>query len=134
MLIKGGNNALSNIFYSRRFYGRYADVPNRQRKGQVMNRGTKIRVIAFAVACVNQSIASVGAVDLGNETANLIYNIISLAFTIAAGSFALYYNNDFTVEGETGTKLTREMKAFRNETVTEQIEPDDSEVVEDGEE
>ena len=104
------------------------------KKGKPMNRGTKIRVIAFAVACVNQSIASVGAVDLGNETANLIYNIISLAFTIAAGSFALYYNNDFTVEGETGTKLTREMKAFRDATVSEYVEPDDSEVREDGEE
>lgn len=99
-----------------------------------MNTGTKIRTIAFAIACVNQAIASVGAVDLGNETANLIYNIISLAFTIAAGSFALYYNNDFTVEGETGTKLTREMKAFRGETVTEYVEPDDAEVREDGEE
>lgn len=97
------------------------------------NTGTKIRTIAFAIACVNQAIASVGAVDLGNATANLVYNIISLAFTIAAGSFALYYNNDFTVEGETGTKLTREMKAFRGETVTEHVEPDDAEVREDGE-
>lgn len=99
-----------------------------------MNTGTKIRTIAFAVACVNQAIASVGAVDLGNEIANLIYNIISLACTICAGAFALYFNNDFTVEGETGTKLTREMKKFRGETVTETIEPDDAEVVEDGEE
>lgn len=99
-----------------------------------MNRGTKIRTIAFAIACVNQAIASVGAVDLGNATANLIYNIISVAVTIIAGSFALYFNNDFTVEGETGTKLTREMKAFRGETVTEHVEPDDAEVREDGEE
>lgn len=99
-----------------------------------MNTGTKIRTFAFAIACVNQAIASVGAVDLGNATANLIYNIISVAVTIIAGSFALYYNNDFTVEGETGTKLTREMKAFRGETVTEHVEPDDAEVREDGEE
>lgn len=99
-----------------------------------MNKGTKIRTIAFAIACVNQAIAGVGAVDFGNATANLIYNIISVAVTIIAGSFALYYNNDFTVEGETGTKLTREMKAFRGETVTEHVEPDDAEVREDGEE
>ena len=99
-----------------------------------MNKGTKIRTIAFAIACVNQAIASVGAVDLGNATANLVYNIISLAFTIVAGAFALYFNNDFTVEGETGTKLTREMKAFRGKTVTEHVEPDDAEVREDGEE
>lgn len=100
----------------------------------MMNKGTKIRTFAFAIACVNQAIASVGAVDFGNATANLIYNIISVAVTIIAGSFALYYNNDFTVEGETGTKLTREMKAFRGETVTEHVEPDDAEVREDGEE
>ena len=99
-----------------------------------MNNGTKIRTFAFAIACVNQAIAGVGAVDFGNDTANLIYNIISVAVTIIAGSFALYYNNDFTVEGETGTKLTREMKAFRDETVSDYVEPEDSEVSEDGEE
>ena len=98
-----------------------------------MNRGTKIRTIAFAIACVNQAIASVGAVDLGNATANLVYNIISLAFTIIAGAFALYYNNDFTVEGETGTKITREMKERRGETIETAEEPEDSEVIEDDE-
>ena len=98
-----------------------------------MNRGTKIRTIAFAIACVNQAIASVGAVDLGNATANLVYNIISLAFTIIAGAFALYYNNDFTVEGETGTKITREMKERRGETIETAEEPKDSEVIEDDE-
>lgn len=98
-----------------------------------MNRGTRIRVIAFAVACVNQSIASVGAVDLGNETANLVYNIISLVFTIIAGAFALYFNNDFTVEGQTGTQITREMKARRGDTIETAEEPEDSEVIDDEE-
>lgn len=91
-----------------------------------MNRGTKIRTIAFAVACVNQAIASVGAVDLGNETANVIYNIISVAVTIIAGSFALYYNNDFTVEGSVGTKITREMKELRDYVPEYVEEPEDS--------
>ena len=104
------------------------------RKEQLMkNTGTKIRTIAFAIACVNQAIASVGAVDLGNSTANLVYNIISLAFTIIAGAFALYFNNDFTVEGQTGTAITREMKARRNDTIEPAEEPKDSEVVEDDE-
>lgn len=98
------------------------------------NRGTKIRTIAFAIACVNQAIASVGAVDLGNATANLVYNIISLAFTIIAGAFALYYNNDFTVEGETGTKITREMKALKNYQGETVEEPADSFIEEEGEE
>lgn len=96
-----------------------------------MNSGTKIRTIAFAVACVNQAIASVGAVDFGNETANVIYNIISVAVTIIAGSFALYFNNDFTVEGETGTQITREMKKMRDMAVETADEPLDSYVPED---
>lgn len=76
-----------------------------------MNNGTKIRTIAFAVACVNQAISSVGAVDLGNPTANMVYKIISLTCTIVAGSFALYYNNDFTEEAAEGTGYTRQLKA-----------------------
>lgn len=98
-----------------------------------MNSGTKIRTIAFAIACVNQSIATVGAVDFGNATANMIYRIISVAVTIIAGSFALYYNNDFTVEGATGTKITRQMKALREYEADTVEEPADSEVL-DGEE
>lgn len=98
-----------------------------------MNKGTKIRTIAFAVACVNQAIASVGAVDFGNATANLIYQIISVAVTIVAGSFALYFNNDFTVEGMTGTKITRQMKALKDYEAETIEEPADSEVC-DGEE
>lgn len=98
-----------------------------------MNSGTKIRTIAFAIACVNQAIASVGAVDFGNATANMIYRIISVTVTIIAGSFALYYNNDFTVEGATGTKITRQMKALREYEADTVEEPADSEVL-DGEE
>lgn len=99
-----------------------------------MNTGTKIRTFAFAIACVNQAIAGVGAVDFGNATANLIYNIISVAVTIIAGSFALYYNNDFTVEGATGTQITREMKSLRGETTMFVEEPEDSFVEEEGDE
>lgn len=102
-----------------------------------MNNGTKVRTVAFAIACVNQAIASVGAVDLGNATANTVYNIISVAVTIIAGSFALYYNNDFTVEGQTGTKITREMKALRDYESETVEEPADSYIeseVSDGQE
>ena len=96
-----------------------------------MNNGTKIRTIAFAVACVNQAISSVGAVDLGNPTANMVYKIISLTCTIVAGSFALYYNNDFTAEGEVGTKITRQMKEMKNLAIETVDEPTDSYLAED---
>lgn len=103
-----------------------------------MNSGTKIRTALFAIACVNQSIVSIGDVDLGNETANLIYRVISLACTIISGAFALYFNNDFTEAAAVGTGITRQMKAelkedYNGETFfDEEIEPvefidDDSE-------
>lgn len=95
------------------------------------NTGTKVRTIAFAIACINQAIASVGAVDLGNATANLVYNIISLAFTICAGAFALYFNNDFTIEGQTGTQVTREMKALKLHEWKTVEEPEDSYIDDD---
>ena len=76
-----------------------------------MNNGTKIRTVLFAIACVNQAIVSVGDVDFGNSTVNVIYKVISTAFTIIAGAIALYYNNDFTEEACIGTALTRQLKA-----------------------
>lgn len=79
-----------------------------------MNKGTKIRTIMFAIACVNQAIVSVGDVDFGNSTVNVIYKVISTAFTIIAGAIALYYNNDFTEEACIGTAITRQLKAEKS--------------------
>lgn len=76
-----------------------------------MNKGTKIRTILFAIACVNQAIASVGDVDFGSHAVNVVYKVISTALTIIAGAIALYYNNDFTEEACIGTGLTRQLKA-----------------------
>lgn len=98
-----------------------------------MNNGTKVRTIALAVAYINQVMSTIGVVDLGNDTANLVYKIISLIFTILAGAFALYYNNDFTVEGMTGTQITREMKRLKMTEPETVEEPEDSEV-QDGQE
>ena len=49
-----------------------------------MNKGTKIRTVVLFVAVVNQAISQVGDPDFGNETANLVYRIISYIFTVAA--------------------------------------------------
>ena len=76
-----------------------------------MNIGTKLRTIAFAIVCVNQSIATVGDIDFGNHTINTIYKVISTVLTIIAGTIVLYYKNDFSVEGCHGTALTRYEKA-----------------------
>ena len=79
-----------------------------------MNVGTKLRTIVFAVACINQSIVSVGDIDFGNHTVNVIYKVISTAFTIIAGAIALYFNNDFTKEACIGTGITRQLKAEKS--------------------
>lgn len=75
-----------------------------------MNKGTKIRTAVLFVAVVNQAISQVGDPDFGNETANLVYRIISYIFTVAAAVIALWYNNDFTEEACRGTAVTRQLK------------------------
>lgn len=75
-----------------------------------MNKGTRIRTIVLAVAIINQAISQVGEPDFGNETANLVYRIVSYIFTVAAAAIAFWYNNDFTEEACRGTAMTRQLK------------------------
>ncbi len=44
---------------------------------------------------------------------------------------ATYYNNDFTVEGQTGTKITRQMKELRDHVPMTADEPEDAETFEE---
>ena len=80
-----------------------------------MNKGTRLRTIAFILACINQAIMTIGDVDFGEPTVNLIYKIITILFTIVSGAFALYFNNDFTEEACLGTAITRQLKAEKQE-------------------
>ena len=98
-----------------------------------MNSGTKIRVLIYVVALLNQANAMVGVWEFGNETVNTAYKVFSYLLTLGATAAALWYNNDFTVEGSTGTAITREMKARRNDTIEPAEEPEDSEVIDDEE-
>lgn len=59
-----------------------------------MNKGTRIRTVVLAIAVINQAISQVGDPDFGNETANMIYRIVSYIFTVAAAAIAFWYNND----------------------------------------
>ena len=65
----------------------------------------------LAIAIINQAISQVGDPDFGNETANMIYRIVSYIFTVAAAAIAFWYNNDFTEEACIGTGVTRQLKA-----------------------
>jgi len=98
-----------------------------------MNNGTRIRTalaiaIAFYTAVLKTDVA-----DFGNATVNEIYQIVMKMATFVVIFLITYYNNDFTVEGQTGTKITREMKALRDHVAETVEEPEDSEV-KDGEE
>lgn len=55
---------------------------------------------------------------------------IKLAVAILAIVYTGWKNHDFTVEGETGTKITREMKELRDHVPMTVEEPEDSHIVE----
>ena len=57
-----------------------------------MNRGTRIRTAVLAIAVMNQAISQVGEPDFGNETANLVYRIVSYVFMVLAAAIAFWYN------------------------------------------
>ena len=91
-----------------------------------MNNGTRIRTalaiaIAFYTAVLKTDVA-----DFGNDIVNTIYQIVMKVATFVVIFLITYYNNDFTVEGETGTKITREMKALRDHVTETAEEPEDS--------
>ena len=76
-----------------------------------MNNGTKIRVLIYVVALLNQANAMVGVWEFGNETVNTAYKVFSYLLTLGATAAALWYNNDFTPEAAQGTGYTRQLKA-----------------------
>lgn len=95
-----------------------------------MNFGTQIRTLLVAATCLNTALMATDVAQFHNETLNLIYRIISVVLNFVIVACATYYNNDFTVEGDTGTKITREMKELRGHVPTTAEEPEDSHIVE----
>lgn len=104
-----------------------------------MNYGTIIRTVLTIATCLNTALLATDVAQFGNEKVNMAYRIISVILNFVIVACATWYNNDYTVEGATGTKITREMKALRDYEALTTEEPDDaeieeSEVDEDGEE
>ena len=115
---------------------------------KLMNSGTKIRTICLIIVMINQANVTLGQMDFGNETVNLIYRVGSYLLTLIAAIAAWYYNNDTTEEGAIGTGITRQLKRekeegyigdffYTDEYIQEYEEVDDqdrgSENIEDGE-
>lgn len=98
-----------------------------------MNNGTRIRTALAIALALYTAFLKTDVAEFGNETVNLIYQICTKVVTFAVIFLITYYNNDYTVEGATGTQITREMKELRNEEQPFVEEPEDSEVIDDEE-
>ena len=91
-----------------------------------MNNGTIIRTILVIATCLNTALMATDVAQFHNETINLVYRIASVILNFVIVACATYYNNDFTVEAQTGTKITREMKELRDYIPMTAEEPEDS--------
>lgn len=99
-----------------------------------MNNGTILRTVLVIATCFNTALMATDITQFHNPKLNLIYRVLSVIANFIIVFCATYFNNDFTVEGETGTKITREMKALKNYQGETVEEPADSFIEEEGEE
>lgn len=95
-----------------------------------MNNGTIIRTILVIATCLNTALMATDVAQFHNETINLVYRIASVILNFVIVACATYYNNDFTVEAQTGTKITREMKELRGFVPQNVEEPEDAHITE----
>ena len=96
-----------------------------------MNYGTKLRTLLVVATCLNTALMATDVAQFHNETINLVYRIASVILNFIIVACATYYNNDFTVEGQTGTKITRQMKELRDHVPMTADEPEDAETFEE---
>ena len=99
-----------------------------------MNNGTILRTVLVIATCFNTALMATDITQFHNPKLNLIYRVLSVIANFIIVFCATYFNNDFTVEGATGTKITREMKALKNYQGETVEEPADSFIEEEGEE
>ena len=99
-----------------------------------MNFGTKLRTILRIAASLQNAAAIVTAAVMAfSEQYHITWLMVAWAiFTIACdfvvSYFTTYFNNDYTPEGATGTKVTREMKELADTDWTPAEEPEDAEL------
>lgn len=93
-----------------------------------MNTGTKIRTALRIAVSLNTAVYAVTAAvgNLGWGWLTITWAVVTILSDFAVSALTTYYNQDFTVEGDTGTKITREMKANRENTMPNVEEPEDS--------
>ena len=99
-----------------------------------MNNGTILRTVLVIATCFNTALMATDITQFHNPKLNLIYRVLSVIANFIIVFCATYFNNDFTVEGQTGTQITREMKALKDHEWETVEEPADSFIEEEGEE
>ena len=92
-----------------------------------MNFGTKLRTVLAIATSLNTALLATDLTGFNNPTIDIIYKVVSIILNFIIVACVTYYNNDYTLEGEVGTDITREMKSHRGEAVYAE-EPEDSEV------
>ena len=98
-----------------------------------MNSGTIIRTVLAIATCLNTALLATDVAQFGNEKVNEAYKIISVVLNFVIVACVTWFNNDYSVEADTHTKLMRQAKELRDFVPMTVDEPEDSEV-EDGEE
>lgn len=93
-----------------------------------MNNGTKLRTILAIATSLNTALLATDLTDFANPTLDMVYKIASIVLNFVIVALCTYYNNDYTIEGDTGTKTTRQMKELRNFEAETVEEPEDAEV------
>ena len=97
-----------------------------------MNSGTRIRTaLRIAVSIYTGLCVWEVAIAKLSEQLHTPWLVVVCAAAIVLSGLAVdvlttYYNQDYTVEGDTGTKVTRQMKEMRDHIPMTAEEPEDS--------
>ena len=75
-----------------------------------MNKGTKIRTALAIAMAFYVALYKVDVTDFGNDTVNLIYQILMKLATFVVIFLVTYFNQDYTEAGAIGTGVTRQIK------------------------
>lgn len=75
-----------------------------------MNNGTRIRTALAVAMAFYVALYKVDVTDFGNDTVNLIYQILMKVATFAVIWLVTYFNQDYTEAGAIGTGVTRQIK------------------------
>jgi MinD superfamily P-loop ATPase len=85
------------------------------KKGESMNKGTKIRTLLAVLTTINTVLAVTDITQFGNEKLNLAYKVASVIVNALVVGINTYFNQDYTEEACVGTAITRQLKAEQRE-------------------